>query len=50
MICRLTAVPTVEVWVPGLVTLTVLAAGLTVQVKLAEPLAPVVSVALTVTE
>ncbi len=49
-ICRLTAVPTVPAWLPGLVTVTVLAtAGLTVQVKDADPLAPVGSVAVTVT-
>ena len=50
-ICKLTGLPTVEVWLPGLVTVTVLAAGeFTVQEKLAEPLAPVVSVAVTVTD
>ncbi len=49
-ICRLTAVPTVPVWLPGLVTVTVLPpAGLIVQVKLAEPEALVVSFAVTVT-
>ena len=42
--------PTVEVWLPGLVTVTVLpAAGFTVQLNDAEPAAPVVSVAVTVT-
>ena len=40
--------PTVEVWLPGLVTVTTLG-GLTVQVNDADPCAPVVSVAVTVT-
>src|SRR5579859_1371784 len=49
-ICRLTAVPTVPVWLPGLDTVTVLPlCGLIVHVKLALPWAPVVSVAVTVT-
>ena len=49
-ICTLAAVPTVPVWLPGLVTVTVLpVALLMVQVKAAVPLAPVVSVAVTVT-
>src|SRR5580700_2847305 len=48
--CRLTAVPTVQDWAPGLVTVTVLApAGFTVQLNVAEPDAPVVSLAVTVT-
>ena len=50
LICRLTAVPTVPVWLPGLVTVTVLpVAALMVQVKDADPEAPVVSFAVTVT-
>ena len=49
LICRLTAVPTVPVWLPGLVTVTLLpVAGLMVQVKDADPVAPVVSLAVTV--
>src|SRR5579862_1995530 len=48
--CRLTAVPTVQDCAPGLVTVTVLApAGFTVQLNVAEPEAPVVSLAVTVT-
>src|SRR5579863_5595123 len=44
------AVPTVPAWLPGLVTVTVLApCGLIVQVKAAVPFAPVVSVTVTVT-
>src|SRR5580700_4498925 len=50
LICRLAAVPTVPVWLPGLVTVTVLpVAELIVQVKDADPEAPVVSLAVTVT-
>jgi hypothetical protein len=50
-ICKLTAEPVVDVWLPGLVTVTVLPPGaLTVQVKLALPAAPVVSFAVTVTD
>src|ERR1700733_13405438 len=50
VICRLAAVPTVPVWLPGLVTVTVLpVAELIVQVKVADPVAPVVSFAVTVT-
>ena len=42
--------PTVPVWLPGLVTVTVLPdAALMVQVNEADPEAPVVSVAVTVT-
>ena len=50
-ICTLAAVPTVPVWLPGLVTVTVLPelAALMVQVKAAVPLAPVPSVTVTVT-
>ena len=50
-ICRLTAVPTVLVWLPGLVTVTVLPpAGLIVQVKRGRAGRPlVVSLAVTVT-
>src|SRR5579862_3047705 len=49
-ICRLTAIPTVQDWAPGLVTVTVLApAAFTVQLNVAEPDAPVVSLAVTVT-
>src|SRR5580658_4976047 len=49
--CRLTVAPTVVVWLPGLVTVTVLpACGFTVHVKPADPLAPVVSFAVTVTD
>ena len=50
MIWTLAAVPTVPAWLPGLVTVTILVpCGLIVQVKLAFPLAPVVSVTVTVT-
>ena len=49
-ICRLTAVPTEPVWLPGLVTVTILAAAEpTVQVTVAEPDGPVVSVPVRVT-
>ena len=50
-ICKaLIGVPTVPVWLPGLVTVTVLPArAATVQVKDADPDAPVESVAVTVT-
>ncbi len=49
-ICRLAAVPTVEVWLGGVVTVTVLpVAELTVQLNEADPEAPVVSFAVTVT-
>ena len=41
------AVPEASDWAPGLVTVTVL---VTVQVKLAEPGGPALSVAVTVTE
>ncbi len=50
LICRLTAVPTVPDWLPGLVTVIVLpVVELMVQVKDADPVAPVVSFAVTVT-
>ena len=42
-----TAVPEFEVWAPGLATVTVL---LTVQLNVAEPVAPRLSVAVRVTE
>jgi len=43
-------VPTVLVWLPGLVTVTVFpAAAFTVQVNVVLPVAPVVSLAVTVT-
>jgi hypothetical protein len=49
-ICVLTGVPTVPFCAPGLVTVTVLPVlGLTTQVKVADPCAPVPSVAVTVT-
>ena len=45
-----TAVPTVEVWLPGLVTVTVLPVPpLMFQANAAEPDAPVVSLTVTVT-
>src|SRR5260370_41322646 len=46
-IVRLTGVPTVPDWLPGLVTLTTL---VIVQAKLADPDAPLVPVPVTVTE
>src|SRR6266851_4855044 len=48
VICVLTAVPTTEFWVPGLVTVTMLPPGLlTTQLNEADPEAPVPSVAVT---
>ena len=48
--CALAAVPTVDVWLPGPVTVTVLPPGaFTVQVNEALPVAPVVSLAVAVT-
>jgi hypothetical protein len=50
-ICKLTADPVEDVWLPGLVTVTVLPpAALTVQLKVAFPAAPVVSVAVMLTD
>jgi hypothetical protein len=50
-ICKLTAEPVVEVWLPGLVTVTVLPPdALTVQLKVVLPAAPVASVAVTLTD